>query len=250
MRPHTTKSTNENDAESMGDGKAMKRLQALLLAGALLSALPGLGSATSEESDPNDHHATPELSAGDAAKGKTHFQAVCKTCHGEKGEGSRALNAPRLAGQADWYVIRQIDHFKAGIRGTNPGDAAGMQMRPMAMTLVDEQAVRDVAAYILTLPIEPAPVVLKGGDSEAGSLAWQQCGGCHGGEGMGNEVMHAPRLAGQYDWYLQTQLTNFRGGVRGEHLDDHTGLQMASIAQILKSDADVANIIAYINTLR
>lgn len=228
----------------------MKRLRALVLAGALLAALPGFGSASSEESGHDDHHAAPVVSAADPAKGKTHFQAVCKTCHGENGEGIRALNAPRLAGQAEWYVIRQIDHFKKGIRGTNPGDSAGMQMRPMAMTLVDEQAARDVAAYITTLPVESTPVSLKGGDLAAGSETWLQCGGCHGREGQGNEVMNAPRLAGQFDWYLQTQLTNFRKGVRGEHLDDHTGLQMASLALILETDADVANVIAYINSLR
>ena len=86
---------------------------------------------------------------GDAARGKPLYQ-VCVACHGAKGEGNKALNAPRLAGQEDWYIVRQLKNFKEGIRGTNPKDIYGMQMRPMAMTLANDQAMEDVAAYIVT----------------------------------------------------------------------------------------------------
>ncbi|MEE8157339.1 MAG: c-type cytochrome, partial [Gammaproteobacteria bacterium] len=58
---------------------------------------------------------------------------------------------PALAGQHDWYTVRQLQYFKDGIRGTASGDTFGAQMRPMAMTLADEQAMKDVAAYINTL---------------------------------------------------------------------------------------------------
>ena len=44
-----------------------------------------------------------------------------------------------------------LKKFKEGVRGTNPQDIGGMQMRPMSMTLVDEQAMKDVIAYIRTL---------------------------------------------------------------------------------------------------
>lgn len=37
------------------------------------------------------------------------------------------------------------------MRGTHQSDLTGMQMRPMSLTLPDDQAVRDVAAYIHTL---------------------------------------------------------------------------------------------------
>lgn len=90
------------------------------------------------------------LAAGDAARGKTLF-ATCGACHGANGEGMEALNAPKLAGQEEWYVVRQLQNFKGGIRGNNPKDTYGMQMAPMAQILVDDQAMLDVAAYIKTL---------------------------------------------------------------------------------------------------
>ena len=109
------------------------KLQLTLALGALVS----LYSATS-------------LAAGDPAKGKTLY-ATCGACHGQNAEGMEALNAPKLAGQEEWYPVRQLQNFKAGIRGTNPKDTYGMQMAPMAQTLPNEQAIADVAAYIKSL---------------------------------------------------------------------------------------------------
>ena len=53
-----------------------------------------------------------------------------------------------LAKLDDWYVLTQLKKFKAGIRGANPADVSGATMRPMAATLPDEQAMRDVVAHI------------------------------------------------------------------------------------------------------
>ena len=75
---------------------------------------------------------------------------ICQTCHGPKGGGNRALNSPKLIGLQDWYIVRQLKNFKAGIRGTKSGDLFGMQMRPMAMTLANDEAINNVAAYIAT----------------------------------------------------------------------------------------------------
>jgi cytochrome c oxidase subunit 2 len=93
---------------------------------------------------------TGALAAGDAERGKTLY-ATCGACHGANGEGLEALNAPKLAGQEEWYVVRQLQNFKNGIRGNNPRDTYGMQMAPMAQILVDDQAMQDVAAYIRSL---------------------------------------------------------------------------------------------------
>ena len=93
---------------------------------------------------------TGAVAAGDAERGKTLF-ATCGACHGANAEGMEALNAPKLAGQEEWYIVRQLQNFKAGIRGNNPNDTYGMQMAPMAQTLADDQAMADVAAYIRTL---------------------------------------------------------------------------------------------------
>ncbi|GIT06706.1 MAG: hypothetical protein CM1200mP30_03360 [Pseudomonadota bacterium] len=48
----------------------------------------------------------------------------------------------------------QLKNFKAGIRGADPKDKYGMQMRPMAMTLADDQSIRDMAAYVSSMPVE------------------------------------------------------------------------------------------------
>ena len=77
-----------------------------------------------------DSHA----SAGDVtpikslSAGKAAYQ-TCSMCHGNDGEGNAALNAPALAGQEAWYLKRQLQKFKDGVRGTHPDDVYGMQMR-------------------------------------------------------------------------------------------------------------------------
>jgi len=94
--------------------------------------------------------ASPETVQGDAAKGQVLY-GLCGTCHGAKGEGNAAMNGPRLAGQNDWYLVGQLKNFKKGLRGAAPGDALGSQMRGMAMTLTDDQAILDVVSYINSL---------------------------------------------------------------------------------------------------
>jgi cytochrome c oxidase subunit 2 len=92
----------------------------------------------------------PELEGGDAARGAALY-APCTACHGPDGAGNQALGSPPLTHMNDWYQLTQLQHFKAGVRGTKPGDTNGALMRPMSMTLADEQAMRDVIAYISTL---------------------------------------------------------------------------------------------------
>ncbi len=84
---------------------------------------------------------------GDAVAGAGSY-ALCQACHGEKGQGNEAMKAPPLVGQADWYVVAQLKKFKGGLRGANPNDTTGTQMRGMAATLADEQAMKNVAAHI------------------------------------------------------------------------------------------------------
>jgi cytochrome c553 len=89
----------------------------------------------------------PTVEGGDAQRGKTLY-AVCAACHGAKGEGNQTLFAPSLVHTGDWYVLSSLERFKTGARGSNPLDQTGIMMRPMAMTLPDEQALKDVAAYV------------------------------------------------------------------------------------------------------
>ncbi len=87
---------------------------------------------------------------GNADRGKTHYM-VCMACHGDKGQGNQALGSPPLVRLNDWYILSQLKKFRSGIHGSNPLDITGMQMRPMAMTLPNEQAMLDVIAYINSL---------------------------------------------------------------------------------------------------
>ena len=101
------------------------------------------------------------MAAGEPERGKQLFQ-VCGACHGLAGEGNSILSAPINAGQDEWYVVRQIKNFQAGIRGADPKDIFGMQMRPMAATLVDDQAIQDVAAYVTSLSPPKPPLSIEG----------------------------------------------------------------------------------------
>ncbi|MFZ1623196.1 MAG: c-type cytochrome [Gammaproteobacteria bacterium] len=87
---------------------------------------------------------------GDAAAGKAQY-AVCAACHGQNAEGNEQLGGPRLAGQEDWYLVRQIRNYKAGIRNYDPKDIFGAQMRAMAATLSSDKVINDVVAYINSL---------------------------------------------------------------------------------------------------
>lgn len=90
------------------------------------------------------------LTGGDAAAGAASW-GVCLACHGPQAQGNPAMFAPPLQGQADWYLFTQLKKFKAGVRGTNPLDVSGGTMRPMSLTLADEQAMKDVLAHVATL---------------------------------------------------------------------------------------------------
>lgn len=88
---------------------------------------------------------------GDVERGKT-FYATCTACHGPTADGTQALHAPPLKISNDWYLVRQLKNFKDKIRaGDAAKDPIGVTMAPMAATLPDEQAMKDVIAYIHSL---------------------------------------------------------------------------------------------------
>ena len=187
--------------------------------------------------------------AGDAEAGKTLY-AVCGACHGAQGEGNPAMHAPKLSGQGDWYVKQQLQYFKRGVRGTHEKDIHGKTMAPMAATLVDEAAIDNVVAYIKTLPDNPAPAAAAKATTRGKDHYATTCGICHGTDGRGIQAMKAPRIAGLGDWYLATQLANFRQRIRGAHPDDMYGAQMALMAATLSDEKATTELVAYINALR
>ncbi|MGB1317552.1 MAG: c-type cytochrome [Flavobacteriales bacterium] len=99
---------------------------------------------------PSPTHET-TLEGGDIEAGKNYYNMICGACHGNGGVGIEALFSPRLVGMQDWYLERQINNFRAGIRGTEPGDTYGAQMQQIADAIPDDQTVKDVVAYINSL---------------------------------------------------------------------------------------------------
>jgi cytochrome c553 len=94
--------------------------------------------------------APPPTLTGNAANGAAQY-AVCMACHGPDGKGNQQMGAPPLVTASDWYLLTQLKNLKNGVRTPNAAaDASGAMMAPIAATL-DEQAMKDVIAYIQTL---------------------------------------------------------------------------------------------------
>jgi len=96
-----------------------------------------------------DNPAPPTIT-GDVEHGRRLFE-TCQLCHGDRGEGRWGTNAPKLAGMSDWYLVRQLEYFRKRVRGAHELDIYGDQMNMIANSLVGENAVNDVVAYINTL---------------------------------------------------------------------------------------------------
>ncbi len=171
----------------------------------------------------------------------------CTTCHGADGRGNEGVQAPRLAGMEDWYLVRQLENFRAGIRGTHPKDIEGIAMQPMAAKLTDE-SIADIVQWVGSWTYIPAEITVEG-DAARGQQLYAACAACHGQQAEGNEALGAPALAGQNDWYLVTQLKNFMADYRGHHPDDSFGQQMRTMSRTLGDESGVRNVVSYINTL-
>jgi cytochrome c553 len=89
----------------------------------------------------------------------------------------------------------------------------------------------------------PAAPTIKG-DAGAGKELVYTCQGCHGITGYKNAYpsYHVPRLGGQSEVYLLNALTEYKKGTR-----KHPTMQAQ--AQSF-SDQDIANIAAYLSTVK
>ena len=52
----------------------------------------------------------------DLAKGRSHFNAICSSCHGSNARGNPTLGAPGLIGLDATYAERQLKTFREGQR--------------------------------------------------------------------------------------------------------------------------------------
>jgi cytochrome c553 len=173
---------------------------------------------------------------------------TCVPCHGPSGIGNPEIAAPSIAGLPQWYVAEQLSSFQAGYRGKHADDIPGLRMRPMALTLNREGDVESVAQYVSSL--EPAfPASTLHGNAGRGAASYVVCATCHGTDGLGNQDLHSPPIVQLDDWYLLSQLRNFKSGARGAAQGDVWGGTMRANSLVLDDQA-MQDVIAYVQTLR
>jgi cytochrome c553 len=168
--------------------------------------------------------------------------SYCTVCHGAHGNGNPAIRAPKISGMEAWYLRRQLESFRDGTRGTHPDDTAGQEMQPVGVRLRDKGGIDEAIAYVSSFEPKAPPVTIEG-DAARGRNLYVTCESCHGAKGEGNQAIGAPALAARTDWYLVTQLQNYKTGVRDN-------AQMRAIASTLPDQQAIDDVVAYINTLR
>ena len=199
------------------------------------SAIPGQINGTSIEVD--------------LAAGKQSYM-ICATCHGDNAEGMDSLTAPKLSHLQDWYLKRQILNFQNGIRGDEPLDSMATQMKMMAKTLPDSNAINNVVAYIRSLETEEK-VFDSSGDIENGKKYYKMvCGTCHGVGGEGNMLLNAPNIKDGSYWYFKEQFLKFKSGQRGQHEEDILGAQMKAMTETIEDEKILEDIYNYIQSLK
>src|SRR5262249_43929278 len=154
------------------------------------------------------------LAAAADDRGSDLFR-LCVQCHGPSGGGDEMALAPAIAGLDEWYVKAQLTKFRSGVRGAHFDDVAGPRMRPMALSLLNDENVAAVASYVAALPPTHPKATLEGGDAARGQAFYAPCAACHGPDGGGIQALEGAPLRGTSDWYLMRQLHNFRAGIRG-----------------------------------
>tara|TARA_B100000519_G_C14257148_1_gene445654 strand:- start:4375 stop:4986 length:612 start_codon:yes stop_codon:yes gene_type:complete len=192
--------------------------------------------------------ALPAPNADADARGEQLYRN-CLICHGPDGQGIPLQLAPALSNLSEKYIVEQLKKYKSGLRGAHEKDVAGLRMLPMSQTLLTEEDMQAVASHIVSLGSSPIETTLEGGDPVKGQSLYATCLACHGPDGKGNDLLNAPSLVHQHDWYQLTQLKNFKEGVRGGNPQDITGAQMRPMAMMLTDEQAMKDVIAYIQTL-
>ena len=140
------------------------------------------------------------------------LSAVCGACHGADGN-SLAPTWPKLAGQSQQYLLKQMHDIKDGNR--NVAQMAGL------LTNLSDQNLEDIAAYFASQStvvgqadpalVEAGKNLYRDGNPKTGVPA---CMACHGPAGQGLNSAAFPKLGGQHADYTASQLTMFQSGER------------------------------------
>ncbi len=173
---------------------------------------------------------------GDAEVGKTKA-IICGSCHGVDGNSTFG-EWPKLAGQHEQYIVRQVKLFKSGNRES-------AVMAPMIVN-VTEQDAADIGAYFAQQTIKPGTAdesvvavgeaIYRGGKAADGVPA---CLACHGPTGRGNPGAGYPSIGGQHATYTTAKLKEFAGGKVWGEGDDANAI-MATIASRLDEQELIA----------
>ncbi len=151
----------------------------------------------------------PILAAGDTEAGQAK-SATCMGCHGLAGN-SAIPNFPKLAGQGEAYIVKQLQYFKSGERKN--------AMMAGVASLLSDQDMEDIAAYysIQTISensakgseemIELGRKIYVGGKMDTQTTA---CIACHGPKGKGIPTAGFPAVSAQHADYTASQLKAFR----------------------------------------
>ena len=188
----------------------------------------------------NDNAKFVQTRTGDPVAGKTK-SLLCQGCHGEDGNSLSTL-VPKLAGQNDGYITKQIRNFQTGIR-------KHAIMNDLAMTVNDDD-LADIAAYFSSrnkmkgdgaTNNQTGKDLFSNGDMSRKIVA---CVNCHGANGKGLEPNPSmiPVIGGQNRDYLSRQLVNFRKGERSNSPDG----VMNKITKSL-TDAELESLAEYIS---
>lgn len=176
---------------------------------------------------------------------------TCMACHGIKG-ARPVLSYPMLAGQNEKYLFNQLKDIKGGKRVGSMDEATGhpfIQGMLDIMQLVDENDLKNVSAYLASLPpgkpkaADPAPdaALLAAGEKAFNGLG---CKACHGKEGLKPTAKTYPFIAGLNAEYLARQMTDMRDQVR---VGGQSKLMFGTIKKA--SDEDIAAMSAWLSTI-
>jgi cytochrome c553 len=141
--------------------------------------------------------------------------AVCAGCHGDRGTGSEAVGAPRLAGMNPDYLAHALSMFKDGTR-------ASVVMQPVAQSLSDDDMHALATYYSAQHPplaqamhAPPADLISAGRRlaESGGENGVPSCFSCHGPSGQGNGARF-PAIAGQPKTYSIARIHEFQARAR------------------------------------
>jgi len=238
------------EGERTGRRTSLTQLSAAMLGLGLSGVLIGCGGDSSTTADAGAS-AAPEVVAVDTVNsghpGAALYSDQCSQCHNGNGSGNPQLRAPSLTALDSWYVERQLAYFRDGLRGNHPEDTHGQIMAAASAKLSDDD-ITLLANYVDELPALQVSATLSGDLKLGKDYHLNLCAACHGSDGLGNEALSAPALAGVNDWYLVSQYEHFRAGRRGTHPDDPWGAQMHRLAPAIPEDV-VISIASYQATI-